>query len=241
MKQVICMKWGTQYPADYVNRLANMVDRNTTGEVRFLCLTDDPTGLAPRIECLGCPTVPIDSPKRNQGWRKLSLFAPDVFGLEGDALFLDLDIVIVDNIDPLFDHPGRFVVMRNWTQPDKRIGNTSVFRFTFGKHTEVWDRLASDPAGAIANYPNSQTFVSDTIEGMEFFPDEWCLLYKVHCLPHPLLRWFAEPRLPAGARIVAFPGAPKPPDAAAGRWPAPFHKRIYKHNKPAGWVREHWR
>lgn len=235
------MKWGDRYPPEYVNRLASMVDRNLGADARIVCLTDDPKGLTSRVECFECPVVPARDPYRNLGWRKLSLFAPEVPGLTGEALFLDLDVVIVDDLRPLFEHPGRFVVMRNSTQPGQRIGNTSVFRFTVGQHVDVWDRFCRDPDSAIATYRNSQTFVSNAIPDMVFFPDEWCLLFKVHCLPHPALRWFVPPRLPRGARVVAFPGDPKPSDAAQGKWPAPFVKRLYKHVRPTRWVSEHWR
>ncbi len=44
------MKWGTLYPADYVNVLYTACRRNLTGDFRFLCLTDDPTGFLPGIE-----------------------------------------------------------------------------------------------------------------------------------------------------------------------------------------------
>jgi hypothetical protein len=38
---VVCVKHGTKYPADYVNRLYNMVRRHLPGNWRFICLTDD--------------------------------------------------------------------------------------------------------------------------------------------------------------------------------------------------------
>ena len=76
--------------------------------------------------------------------------------------------------------------------------------------------------------------------GMDHEP--WCAMFKVHCVPDSVIkRWFVEPTYPEGTKIVIFPGEPKPPDAAVGRWPAPWHKRFYKHIRPARWVNEHWR
>ena len=37
---IVCMKWGNAYGADYVNRLYNMVKRNMTRPFRFICFTD---------------------------------------------------------------------------------------------------------------------------------------------------------------------------------------------------------
>ena len=41
---VLCMKWGNKYPADYVNRLYSMVARNMQRPFRFICLTEDSVG-----------------------------------------------------------------------------------------------------------------------------------------------------------------------------------------------------
>jgi|SRR5688572_26777965 len=43
VQNVICMKWGTAYGADYVNKLYSMVSRNTSRPLRFS--TDDDAGL----------------------------------------------------------------------------------------------------------------------------------------------------------------------------------------------------
>ena len=241
MKQVLCMKWGTLYGADYVNRLYSMVRRHVSGDLDFVCLTDDEADIREEVRCLPCPELPFSGRKAQAGWRKLTLWQPRLFDLEGEWLFLDLDIVIVDNIDELFTFGEDYCVMRNWTQPDKRIGNTSVFRFTIGSHPYLWQNLVDDPDKALS-YPNSQTYISFTIERMTFFPDPWCRLFKVDCVPRNIVaRWLREPRYPPGAKIIAFPGQPNPPDAAIGRWKAPWYKRFYKHIRPARWVEEHWR
>ena len=38
-RHVLCMKWGTKYGPDYVNRLYAMVRRHLTGDFSFVCLT----------------------------------------------------------------------------------------------------------------------------------------------------------------------------------------------------------
>ena len=47
---VICMKWGTRYGPDYVNRLYSMVQRHTKRPTRLVCYTDDPAGLDRGVE-----------------------------------------------------------------------------------------------------------------------------------------------------------------------------------------------
>ena len=52
---VLCLKWGKRYGADYVNRLYRGVSANLSRPFRFVCVTDDPSGLAAGIE-----TAPFD-------------------------------------------------------------------------------------------------------------------------------------------------------------------------------------
>jgi hypothetical protein len=243
MKQIVCMNWGTAYGADYVNRLYGMVSRNITGPFKLVCYTDNREGIHPDVELHDCPEVDIPHPKRNRGFRKISLWADQLPGLEGDVLFLDLDIVITDNIDCFFDYEpdSDFVVIHNWTQPEKRIGNTSAYRFKIGSHPYLLSNLLENHEEVMARFTNSQTYISYTVNNMSFWPDEWCRSFKVHCVPRGVKRWMVEPHLPEGTKLVAFPGTPNPPDAAEGRWPSPMHKRIYKHIRPTSWVAENWK
>lgn len=244
MKQVVCMKWGTLYPAEYVNKLYAMVRRQSTGALRFVCLTDDPTGVRGEVECLPCPSLDLPEPYPNTGWRKIALWAPSLPGMQGDWLFLDLDIVVTGSLDAFFDfeRDSDFVVMKNWTQPGSGIGNTSVFRLRLGSHPEIHDRLVPEFRAILARHPNEQTYISHTLDKVVFWPDSWCVLFKTHCIPPMPQRWWRRPVLPSEARVVAFPGAPNPPDAARGHWPVRrWYKGLYKHLRPTAWVLQHWR
>ena len=50
LKNVLCIKWGSKYSADYVNKLYSMVERHLSLSHRFVCLTEDTTGLNSEIE-----------------------------------------------------------------------------------------------------------------------------------------------------------------------------------------------
>ena len=242
VQQIVCMKWGTLYSCDYVNRLYNMVARHVAPPLRFVCLTDDRTGVDPRVEILPCPTIRAPPPYDNYGWRKLNLWAERVGDLRGDVLYLDLDIVIVGNLDGFFTYGSDYVVMRNWTTPQRRIGNTSVYRFTVGAHTYLLDRFLAAPEAMIAKYRNSQTYISSEISRLSFWPDDWIRSFKEHCIRPLPLRPFVQPRLPPEAKIIVFTGNPRPHEAAAGRWPAKrWYKKLYKCIPPVRWVQEHWR
>lgn len=242
-KQVICMKWGDLYGADYVNTLYAMVRRHTSGELRFVCLTDDADGVDPAIECHPCPSVDIPAPFNNLGWRKVSLFAAELFGLQGDWLYLDLDVVVTASLDGFFSwEPQRpFIVMQNWTQPGKGIGNTSVYRFRVGASTHLLTDLLADSEAILARYRNEQTYVSRNVGELVFWPDAWCVLFKTHCVPAWPQRFWQAPVLPPDAHVVAFPGVPNPHQAVRGEWPCRGYKKLYKFIRPATWIADHWR
>ena len=45
MDNILCLKWGTLYSAEYVNRLHRGVKAHLHRPFRFVCVTDDPSGL----------------------------------------------------------------------------------------------------------------------------------------------------------------------------------------------------
>lgn len=47
---VVCVKWGTKYGAQYVNKLYKAVRAHTTCQPRFVCYTDDGAGLLPDVQ-----------------------------------------------------------------------------------------------------------------------------------------------------------------------------------------------
>jgi len=108
------MKWGTRYSARYVHLLARSVRRHLRLPHRFLCLTDDATGIHADIETAPLPPFdPATGYIPEHGWPKLAMFAPGYCNLEGKVLFLDLDVIILDALDPLFDYTDSIAMVRD--------------------------------------------------------------------------------------------------------------------------------
>lgn len=241
---VICMKWGTKYGPDYVNKLHSMVGRNLSRPFRFVCLTDDPAGLDPRIEALPLPLIGIpefDEQRgwtRLHGWLKVTAFAAPLHDLTGPVLFLDVDIVITGPLDPFFDPPGRFVVIKEWDKRDG-TGNTSVFRFTAGAHGDLIEHLRGALDSAQKDFRNEQEFVTSyfaTRGERSYWPAEWCVSFKRHCMYRGLKGFLKPARIPEGARVVVFHGKPNPHQAIAGE-----SGKWYRRVVPVPWVRDLWR
>ena len=126
---VVCIKWGTKYPPEYVNHLARAVRRHLTLPHRFVCLTDDPRGIDADVE-----TKPL-AEELPGWWNKLALFQPRVHDLEGTLLFIDLDMVVVGNLDGLALHPGRFLAVP--TRRGDGEFSSALLRFEVGRHRQI--------------------------------------------------------------------------------------------------------
>lgn len=241
---VLCIKWGKKYGPEYVNKLHSMVRRHLHRPFRFVCLTDDAHGIDPAIEVKPIPMIGFDEFDQRKpwtfahGWLKLTSFARPLYDLEGRTLFLDLDIVIVDSLDPFFEQQGEFIVIREWDKKDG-TGNTSCYLYTIGAHADALDHLRKDYPASIATVRNEQEFITLYLarQGrLSYWPDAWCRSFKRHCLQPGLMGWFRPPTIPDGARLIAFHGKPNPPDAIAGE-----SGKWYRRVLPTQWVADHWR
>ena len=128
-RHILCMKWGTKYGPEYVNRLYAMVHRHLSGDFRFVCLTDDSTGIRSEVQCLPIPALDLPPGIPERGWTKLATFSADLHGLRGTALFLDVDVVVTGSLDDFFTQPGEFLIIHDYKRPWRITGNSSVYRF----------------------------------------------------------------------------------------------------------------
>lgn len=265
IKQILSIRWGDKYGADYVNRLYGMVARHVTPPFRFYCLTDDPAGVRPEVTCLPLPDLGCEMPRTRQGvWGKARLWRSDI-GIEGTVLFIDLDVVITGSLDDMFSHgaPDDVILARNPNTPFERLGQTSIYRFPVGKLAPLHRIFCADPQGVAERYVFEQRFVTRNAPGgVSFWPSPWVRHFRWHCVPTFPTNYFRDPVLPAGTRVVIFAGALNPPDAIAGRWSkrvTPMspgahvraglrgdrHTGLIRHLRhyvrPTPWVAEHWR
>jgi len=231
---VICMKWGKLYGPEYVNFLRAGVGRHLKRPFRFVCFTDDAQGLRDDVQVFPLPHLGLPKGQGDLRWRKLAVFRKQLHDLQGTTLFLDLDLVIVDALDDFFEHPGRFLIIRDddlfRPKPLRKlnpardrflhsVGNSSVFRFEIGQHTYILDAYLADPKGAAERYEISQQFQSAQLAAhgdLAYWPSDWCVSFKNACVPRGLKSYLADPAVPAGARIVVFAGTPKMSDVLAG-------------------------
>jgi len=97
---VVCLKWGSLYGPEYVNRLFYAVRRHLSIPFSFHCFTDDSTDLHPDVVL-----HPLPHTELHGWWNKLYLFSKEV-NLTGRVMFIDLDTLITANIDDLATTTG---------------------------------------------------------------------------------------------------------------------------------------
>jgi len=239
-KQVICISWGKKYGAPYVNRLFGMVSANIPPPFRFVCFTDTTEGLHPDIEVRDLPPLAGPLPVNTPGqWPKSRLWGPELGGLEGPVLFLDLDVVVTGSLDPFFTYgdPSDVILSRNAAKPFQRLGQTSMYRMPVGALAPLFERFGREAQSIADEFQYEQYYVTANAPGgIKLWPRTWVRHFRLQCVPVFPLNYFWRPRVPLGTRVIIFAGALNPHDAVKGQYNA-----TTPHLPPVQHLRRAWR
>jgi hypothetical protein len=221
MLNIVCLKHGTKYGPEYVNRLKNMISRNITVSYRFICFTDDPRGIDSDIQI---NILPRD--KKIQGWWwKPYLFKADLYPQGDDVLFFDLDMVIIGNIDKLITfEPGKFVGLRDvgrvFRPQISKLGS-AVMRWPAGEYSDIWSMMEHD-LSAIRGLQGDQDWIWRCHQrNIQFFPEKWIQSYKWEVRNRveltrkdgrQVFQTIRNPDIDPETCVLAFHGTPNPED-----------------------------
>lgn len=159
------------YDRSHVERLAGMVEKHMGQPYRFVCVDDS------------------DFPG---WWAKIDLFRPGRF--TGRVLYFDLDVDITGQIDDLANHPGEFVICRDWGS----FGyNSSVMAWDAGTADDLYTDFRMD---MIDKYPGDQDWITVRKAGAAKFPRDWCYSYRLGL----------KTGFPKDMRVCVYHGSPKP-------------------------------
>lgn len=214
---VVCFKWHApgyrcKFDSTHVNTLRDMVARHYPDQHRFICVTDDPQGIADGIEKLRIWNDYANVPNPTGGgrpscYRRLKLFAPDIGDFLGERIvWLDLDAVVCGDLRPLWNRPEDVVLWRNpqnlWPY------NGAMGMLTAGARPRVWtdfDPKTSPALTESVGYRGSdQAWLSYRIPGEA----TWSAadgVYYIGVMPDG-----RRDVKPANARIVFFNGGNPP-------------------------------
>lgn len=222
MNRFVCVNVGTKYPKEYTERLYNMVQRNTEEPFEFYVYTDQTT-LYPEKHL----KVVEHTSDETGWWCKLKLFEKGTLP-PGDYLYMDLDVVILDNIDSLWKHNG-FGIIRDFIRPDEGIVggkeyNSSIVRFNNTQTDGIWKHYNNN-RGYWKEQQRRVPFMGDQNVISQYgvyypdfiqpFPDEWISSFKKGegrgDTQGDRSQWFG--RNPSkNVKVVVFHGDPSPKD-----------------------------
>lgn len=170
-----------------------MVARHTSKPFRVVCLTDQPDDIPEGVEPI--EISPVDMRFERGWWKKVELFNP-ALPISGRILYLDLDVLVVGNLDPIIDFPADFAIAPDsapnfqgrdqWKTIKGYQSSVMVFdhkartQFYRAYSTEARDRLWGDQDLYKEVSPNEMTF-----------PGEWFS----RLTPEGPAKWTAETKV----------------------------------------------
>ncbi|WP_458791075.1 hypothetical protein [Yoonia sp. MH D7] len=249
---ILCFKWGTGYSCKYTNILFRALTATMSGPFRFVCMTDDATGLAEGIETIGFPPFAMAKSDWHKGmWPKVCAFAPGLFETGTPVLMMDVDVVIVKDIQPFFDtlaRDGGLHIMREIPDTLPRLlpklfgkpllSNSSVVGFVAGTQSHLYEMAAHKSYDEIRSIGNDQNLIHRNATDMHHWPTGWVESFKkslVFHFPVNLIRGVPRPT----GYIVIFHGTPNPQDVIGAnfkRWGTPEKFGFF----PIKWVKSYW-
>jgi len=220
MINIICLKHGTKYGPEYVNKLYNMITRHLTVPFDFYCFTENPSNLNPAIKI-----KPLPKGLFSGWWWKPYIFKQGHFA-DGDVnLFFDLDMVIVGNIDKLVAYlPGEFVgledVGRVFRRVPQKLGS-AILRWPSNHYSNIWEELETNPSQT-KKFPGDQDWIWQLHKStIKFYPETWIQSYKweirergelTRVAGKNVFKTVRSPSMNPDCSVIAFHGTPNPED-----------------------------
>lgn len=225
-----------------------MVKRNTTYDFNFYVITD-------QVDRYTEPHfIPIEPISADVGWWvKLQMYSKELLP-PGEYLYCDLDVIIVDNIDELFDHKP-FGIIRDFIRPDEGIlpgkeYNSSVVKFDNRTTDGIWQYYIQNKKQWVGyqkdvHFFGDQNVVSSYLnfypDYVTPFPDEWLWSLrkgvKRGATAGDRSRWFGR-NIPEGGKICVCHGEPSPQEILDT--PQKWANKRYLSNECLEWVTEHY-
>ena len=209
-----------------------MVQRNLTINHEFICFTEQPANLVPGIRVIDLELMP-----GIEGWWYKPMFFNPNLGLDGVILFLDLDMIIFENINKLFSYkPNEFIIIQDFNRHVVRNYdkfNSSIFRLNTGQHAQVYHDYMADKNNISRRFQGDQDWIRHSIKDKyHYWPVDWIQSYKWEMRGKPQMTGG-----PRGTRDFVTKGDPKILDETCI---AVFHGDPNPHYCKDDWVQKNW-
>jgi hypothetical protein len=217
-----CVIHSNGYDWQYVDKLHNMLQRHLSSTVRLHVYTEADRDVPAHMVKHELQEWPgIAGPKKSW-WYKMQLFDPTHFS--GQLLYLDLDVVITNNIDWITALSRRNFwaihdFRRMWKQSCRTI-NSSVMYFNTTTYQYIWEKFQRHALADItAQYKGDQDFVTEAVDRnhLRYFDLERIVSWRWQALDGGLRNRFRTYHTPGAGTVIApntsilvFHGDPKP-------------------------------
>ena len=179
MINIVCVKWGIRYNAEYVNRLNIMIKKNYQGEYKLNCCTEIPDGIDSDVNIIPL-LIPLPDYDIEIWWWKLWIFSKE-FPLKGKCLYFDLDIVIQNDITDLVNHPADelHIIKAQWrTKWYEALGNctktnSSVMLWNTDSIPDIFGEFISNMDLHLLMYCGDDHFLEQKVKNLKTLPIEW--------------------------------------------------------------------
>lgn len=180
---VICVLWhglfrapkyvNPRYSVMWVERLANMVKRNLNVPYEFVCLTNT------MFDKPGIRAIPLETTTLRGWWAKMELFHPKLPVRNGRVLYLDLDMIIRDDLQPFVQFDAPFAICPAFGTAEEREKGEL---FGYNSSVMVWDKPLDAPIWDVFNvkkrywmntYRSDQDFLKEVFPNFAVFPEVW--------------------------------------------------------------------
>lgn len=218
----VCVLHGDKYRWEYVEKLYAMVRRHVPCEVRFHVFTEESRPVSNHMIKHVLTEWPGISGPRKSWWYKMQVFNPR--HIAGPVLYLDLDIMIVDNLDWMLALDTQyFWIIRDWKYlwyPGWTGTNSSVMYWDTTKFDKIWsDFCQADINEITKKYRGDQEYITEILDEGDrcFFPDDFLASWRWQVKDGGLDRRKNIYKSPGAGgilhpnnKIVVFHGSPKP-------------------------------
>ena len=217
-----CVIHGHGYDWVYVEKLYNMLVRNSTRKIRFHVYTELERSVPPHmIKHVLTEWNGVTGPRKSW-WYKMQLFNSEHH--QGPLLYFDLDLVLVRNIDWIANLPTRYF----WAIKDFRYLwrnnhagiNSSVMWWDTRKFNHIWQEFSTQNLDYICKkFHGDQDYISMHISNKErrTFEEKYIMSWRWQALDGGYdfkSRIFKQPntgtKFDNETSILVFHGNPKP-------------------------------
>lgn len=180
MLAVVCVYWegsfrGREkiYTPEWVYKLKSMTERNLSMDHSFICFTNVPEKFDKTVK-----TVKLIN-NWPGWWSKVEIFKPGAFADFSKVLYLDLDVVVLKDLDSLFNYDNDFAILgtgkgelRYETDGKMTIQryNSSVMCFTPDTYSVIYTDFSEDVMNRLRG---DQDWIGTCFHNLKHFPKGW--------------------------------------------------------------------